>query len=234
MTDCIVDIKALEFAYQGAKTLINLPSFEVREGETVFLKGASGSGKSTLLGLIAGVLRPKSGSVKVMNHQFSELSGTQRDRVRANHIGVIFQQFNLMPYLGVIDNVVLPCKFSNLRRNRLERDPHGEARRLLGRLGVDESLYTRTRILDLSVGQQQRVAVARALIGNPNLVIADEPTSALDADARDMFIELLLEEVKKSSAALMFVSHDASLARFFERGVVLEEINMIIEHKREL
>lgn len=234
MTDCIVDIKALEFAYQGAKTLINLPSFEVREGETVFLKGASGSGKSTLLGLIAGVLRPKSGSVKVLNHQFSELSGTQRDRVRANHIGVIFQQFNLMPYLGVIDNVVLPCKFSNFRRNRLDGDPYSEAKRLLSRLGVDASLYTRTRVLDLSVGQQQRVAVARALIGNPNLVIADEPTSALDADARDMFIELLLEEVKKSSAALMFVSHDAGLARFFERGVVLEEINMIVESKREL
>lgn len=225
MTDKTVDIDALEFAYNGDSPLIRLDSFEVGAGETVFLKGSSGSGKSTLLGLIAGVLRPDAGSVRVLNYEFAELTGTQRDRVRANHIGVIFQQFNLMPYLGVIDNVVLACKFSKQRRNRISGDPRDEAKRLLIRLGVDTTLFARGRVVDMSVGQQQRVAVARALIGKPDLVIADEPTSALDADSRDTFIELLLEEIAKSGAALLFVSHDANLASHFQRSVALEEIN---------
>ena len=225
MTDKTVDIDALEFAYNGDSPLIKIDSFEVGAGETVFLKGSSGSGKSTLLGLIAGVLRPDAGSVRVLNYEFAELTGTLRDRVRANHIGVIFQQFNLMPYLGVVDNVVLACKFSKQRRNRISGDPRGEAKRLLSRLGVDTTLLARGRVVDMSVGQQQRVAVARALIGKPDLVIADEPTSALDADSRDTFIELLLEEIEKSGAALLFVSHDANLASHFQRSVALEEIN---------
>ena len=227
LTKPTVDIEALEFAYKGSPSLIKLKSFVVREGETVFLRGSSGSGKSTLLGLIAGVLRPDAGSIKVLDHQFADLSGTQRDRVRADHVGVIFQQFNLMPYLGIIDNVVLACKFSKERRRRIIGDPKDEARRLLSRLGVDPTLYSRDRVVDMSVGQQQRVAVARALIGNPNLVIADEPTSALDSDSRDKFIELLLEEIGKSGAALLFVSHDASLSIHFQRSVALEDINVI-------
>lgn len=225
MTDKTVDIEALEFAYNGDSPLIKLASFEVGAGEKVFLRGSSGSGKSTLLGLIAGVLRSDAGSIRVLNYEFAELTGTQRDRVRANHIGVIFQQFNLMPYLGVIDNVVLACKFSKQRRNRISGDPRDEAKRLLSRLGVDTTLFARGRVVDMSVGQQQRVAVARALIGKPDLVIADEPTSALDADSRDTFIELLLEEIAKSGAALLFVSHDANLASHFQRSVALEEIN---------
>lgn len=225
MTEPTVDIEALEFAYKGNPLLIKLNSFEVRAGETVFLQGSSGSGKSTLLGLIGGVLQPSAGSLKVLNHQFADLPGSQRDRIRADHIGVIFQQFNLMPYLGVIENVILACKFSEQRRKRLAGDPKEEARRLLTRLGVDKTLYSRDRVVDMSVGQQQRVAVARALIGNPSLVIADEPTSALDADSRDKFIELLLEEVEKSKAALLFVSHDASLANYFQRSLVLEGVN---------
>lgn len=225
MTDKTVDIDALEFAYNGDSPLIKIDSFEVGAGETVFLKGSSGSGKSTLLGLIAGVLRPDAGSVRVLNYEFAELTGTLRDRVRANHIGVIFQQFNLMPYLGVVDNVVLACKFSKQRRNRISGDPRGEAKRLLSRLGVETTLLARGRVVDMSVGQQQRVAVARALIGKPDLVIADEPTSALDADSRDTFIELLLEEIEKSGAALLFVSHDANLASHFQRSVAMEEIN---------
>lgn len=225
MTDKTVDIETLEFAYNGDSPLIKLDSFKVGAGETVFLRGSSGSGKSTLLGLIAGVLRPDAGSVRILNHEFAELTGTQRDRVRANHIGVIFQQFNLMPYLGIVDNVVLACKFSKQRRNSISGDPRVEAKRLLSRLGVDTTLLARGRVVDMSVGQQQRVAVARALIGKPDLVIADEPTSALDADSRDTFIELLLEEIEKSGAALLFVSHDANLASHFERSVALEEIN---------
>jgi putative ABC transport system ATP-binding protein len=133
--------------------------------------------------------------------------------------------FNLVPYLSVVGNVTLPLKFSGRRRKAVGGDADAEARRLLGRLGLtDEALLAR-RVSDLSVGQQQRVAAARALIGGPEIVIADEPTSALDSDARDRFIELLSEEAARTGAALLFVSHDASLARLFDRAVDLAEIN---------
>jgi putative ABC transport system ATP-binding protein len=133
--------------------------------------------------------------------------------------------FNLVPYLSVVGNVTLPLKFSGRRRKAVGADADAEARRLLGRLGLtDEALLAR-RVSDLSVGQQQRVAAARALIGGPEIVIADEPTSALDSDARDRFIELLSEEAARTGAALLFVSHDASLARLFDRAVDIAEIN---------
>jgi energy-coupling factor transporter ATP-binding protein EcfA2 len=145
--------------------------------------------------------------------------------VRADHLGVIFQMFNLVPYLSVTGNVTLPLHFSPARRTKVGKDTEGEARRLLGRLGLTDETLLERRVSDLSVGQQQRVAAARALMGGPDIVIADEPTSALDADARDRFIELLSEEAGRTGAALLFVSHDASLARQFDRAVDLSEIN---------
>jgi putative ABC transport system ATP-binding protein len=202
-----------------------VPAFRLARGERLFLRGPSGSGKSTLLGVIAGVLVADAGRVNVLGQELGSLSSAARDRMRADHLGVIFQMFNLVPYLSVVGNVTLPLKFSGRRRKAVGGDADAEARRLLGRLGLtDEALLAR-RVSDLSVGQQQRVAAARALIGGPEIVIADEPTSALDSDARDRFIELLSEEAARTGAALLFVSHDASLARLFDRAVDLAEIN---------
>ncbi len=202
-----------------------MPSFRLEAGERVFLRGPSGSGKSTLLGLIAGVLAPQQGSVRVLGEDMTALSASRRDRLRADHVGVIFQMFNLVPYLSATGNVLLPLRFSPARRKAAGSDAEGEARRLLARLGLEDERLLARRVSDLSVGQQQRVAAARALIGAPDLIIADEPTSALDADARDRFIALLSEEVTRSGASLLFVSHDASLAPLFTRAVDLAAIN---------
>ncbi|MEO1659863.1 MAG: ATP-binding cassette domain-containing protein [Pseudomonadota bacterium] len=223
----VVSVSGLRFAWAGQPAILDIESLTLDTGERLFLRGPSGSGKSTLLGLIAGVLETQHGQIQVLDQDMTMLSGSQRDRVRADHLGVIFQMFNLVPYLSVVQNVVLPCRFS--RRRLAEAKAAGgaeaEALRLLKRLGLkDEGLLNRT-VTELSVGQQQRVAAARALIGNPSLIIADEPTSALDADSRDRFIELLSEEAQKTGAALLFVSHDGALAPLFDRAVDLAKIN---------
>ena len=226
MTDTpAIKIRDLDFAWPQSPPRLDIAGFDLARGEKLFLRGPSGSGKSTLLGLVAGVLEPQSGTIEVLGENMTGLAGSKRDRLRADRMGVIFQMFNLVPYLSVVQNVMLPCRFSAARRKAAGDDLAGEARRLLARLGLsDEKLLARP-VTDLSVGQQQRVAVARALIGGPQLLIADEPTSALDADARDRFIELLTEEASGSGAALLFVSHDGSLASHFDRSVDLAEIN---------
>jgi putative ABC transport system ATP-binding protein len=223
-TDAI-RVESLRFAWPGHPPVLDIESFTLGRGEKLFLRGPSGSGKSTLLGLIAGVLSPETGTINVLGNDMAMLSAAKRDRVRADHLGVIFQMFNLVPYLSVTGNVTLPLHFSPARRTKVGKDTEGEARRLLGRLGLTDETLLERRVSDLSVGQQQRVAAARALMGGPDIVIADEPTSALDADARDRFIELLSEEAGRTGAALLFVSHDASLARQFDRAVDLSEIN---------
>lgn len=225
MSEPAVDIRDLRFAYDGGPPLLDVPAFTLARGERLFLRGPSGSGKSTLLGLIAGVLQAQSGSVTVLGHEMGQLSGARRDKIRADHLGVIFQMFNLVPYLSVTANAALPCRFSSARRKAVGGDIAEEAARLLARLGLDDPVLLKRRVVDLSVGQQQRVAAARALIGGPDIVIADEPTSALDADARDRFVSLLSEEAARTGAALLFVSHDAGLASQFDRAVDLVDIN---------
>ncbi|MEM8615377.1 MAG: ABC transporter ATP-binding protein [Pseudomonadota bacterium] len=227
MSGPLVRLEGTRFAWPGQSELLSINHFEIQPGERLFLRGPSGSGKSTLLGLIAGVLTPQAGRIEVMGQDMAKRPSAARDRLRADHLGVIFQLFNLVPYLSVLQNVTLPCRFSPERAKRL---PNGqgideEARRLLDRLGLREEQLLKRRVTDLSVGQQQRVAAARALIASPTLVIADEPTSALDADTRDRFIDLLREEADAVGAALLFVSHDVSLASLFDRAVDLSDIN---------
>lgn len=225
MADPVIEIEGLRFAWKGGAPVLDIAGFRMEAGERVFLRGPSGSGKSTLLGLIAGVLQPQAGRIAVLGEDMSSLAASRRDRLRADRMGVIFQMFNLVPYLSVTGNVLLPLRFSAARRKAAGDDPQAEAQRLLARLGLDDADLLSRRVSDLSVGQQQRVAAARALIGSPSLVIADEPTSALDADARDRFINLLSEEVARSGASLLFVSHDASLAGLFTRAADLTEMN---------
>lgn len=225
MSDPAIQIEGLRFAWKGDDPVLDVPSFALARGERLFLRGASGSGKSTLLGVIAGVLQADAGRVSVLGEDLSQLSSAARDRMRADHLGVIFQMFNLVPYLSVVGNVTLPLKFSVRRRKAVSGAPDDEARRLLGRLGLTDPGLLARRVSDLSVGQQQRVAAARAVIGGPEIVIADEPTSALDSEVRDRFITLLSEETARTGAALLFVSHDASLANLFDRAVDLADIN---------
>jgi len=221
-------IKGLHFAYtRRSPDVIAIEALAVKAGERIFMRGASGSGKSTLLGLISGILEARSGEIEILGQSMNALSASGRDRFRAARLGVIFQMFNLLPYLPVGENVTLPCRFSSEREAAVKAagGHKAEARRLLNRLGLNADEVWSKRASDLSVGQQQRVAAARALIGKPGLILADEPTSALDADSRDAFIDLLKEECAASGAALIFVSHDAGLADHFDRALDLSEIN---------
>lgn len=230
-TDAI-SIQNLTFHWrrEGAAVL-DLPRLQIGRGERVFIKGASGSGKSTLLSLIGGVLLPQSGDVSVLGQRLNRLSSAKRDAFRAEHIGFIFQMFNLIPYLPIIDNVLLPCRFSRRRRRNIERrggSIREEAVRLLEHLDLPTAMLQRP-VTELSVGQQQRVAAARALIGGPELVIADEPTSALDADRRSGFLRLLLKECAEQHTTLLFVSHDSALEPQFDRGIQLADINRAVQ-----
>lgn len=228
MSEPVVEISGLRFAWPDTDAVVlDIEALRIERGERVFLHGPSGSGKSTLLSLLAGVLVPTAGEVRVLGRNLGALGGAARDRFRADHVGFVFQQFNLIPYLTVIENVCLPCGFSASRRGRAcgERSVLAEAMRLLSQLGMSGNDLAHRGATALSVGQQQRVAAARALIGSPELIIADEPTSALDAARRANFVDLLFEECRRAGSTLVFVSHDASLKGSFDRSLPLATIN---------
>ncbi|WP_439887375.1 ATP-binding cassette domain-containing protein [Pseudomonas sp. MBLB4123] len=227
MTRPLIELADLGFAWPGQAELLDIPSFTLQRGESLFLKGPSGSGKTTLLGLLGGVQLAQRGTVRLLDQALDALSPAARDRFRVDHTGYIFQQFNLLPFLSVRENVELPCRFSRLRAQRAVQrhgSIDGATAALLEHLGLAPELLGR-RADQLSIGQQQRVAAARALIGQPELVIADEPTSALDADSREAFLQLLFAECRAAGASLLFVSHDQSLAPLFDRSLSLADLN---------
>lgn len=224
----MIELKGVRFSWPGGEPLLEIPSLQIARGERIFLHGPSGSGKSTLLGLLGGVLEPQHGQVSIDGYPLSTVKRPLRDRFRAEHIGFIFQMFNLIPYLSVADNVLLPARFSDQRRRRAVETSgslSAEAHRLLAAVGMDPAAYGDRGATQLSQGQQQRVAAARALFGRPQIIIADEPTSSLDADARERFISLLSSECRASEATLIFVSHDASLRSQFDRQIALADLN---------
>jgi putative ABC transport system ATP-binding protein len=225
----VIAVDKLRFRWLGGDgDVLDIDKLTVDGGERIFVQGPSGSGKTTLLNLLAGVVTPTQGTVSVLGTDLGGLSDAGRDSFRADHIGFVFQMFNLVPYLSLVENVILPLRFSSDRRQRTHgenRDVRDEAKRLLGQLGMDADKFGRRPVTRLSVGQQQRVAVARAIIGRPEIVICDEPTSALDADARQSFLDLLSKEVEAAGATLVYVSHDRSLQGFFSRTVDLTTIN---------
>ncbi|MEP1520026.1 MAG: ATP-binding cassette domain-containing protein, partial [Ascidiaceihabitans sp.] len=180
-----------------------------------------------LLSLICGTITADAGTVTVAGTDIASMSAGQRDQFRAEHIGLIFQQFNLLPYARVLDNVLLPLRFAPLRRARAGV-PRETASQLCSSLGLPADAIAAHAGM-LSVGQQQRVAAARALIGAPPLIVADEPTSALDAATQTTFLDLLFAQVQTSGGTLLMVSHDARLAPHFDRVVHMSDITRIGE-----
>lgn len=216
-----IHIRDLSFGWPGQpQPCLELPELEVDIGEQVFIQGDSGAGKSTLLNLIGGVLLPQRGQIKILGQALDAMSPPARDRFRVDHVGFIFQQFNLLPYLSALDNVLLPCRFSAERTRRTGGTPKSEAYRLLDALELDAGLAPRPANT-LSIGQQQRVAAARALIGRPELILADEPTSALDPRRQTAFLTLLRKEAATHGSTLVLVSHDPRLASLFDRSLSL-------------
>ncbi|MCU0646994.1 MAG: ABC transporter ATP-binding protein [Gemmatimonadaceae bacterium] len=214
----------VRFGYRPGQQVLDIPALEIARGARVFLYGPSGSGKTTLLGLIAGVLAGGTGRVEVLGTDLARLGGSARDAFRAQHLGYIFQMFNLIPYLSVRDNILLPTRLDAQRAARLRGQSPAQAATELAE-GLDILSLLDQPVTELSVGQQQRVAAARALIGYPELVVADEPTSALDADRREAFLRLLFASCERVGATLVFVSHDQALAPLFSQRVSLPDIN---------
>lgn len=226
----VIELENLSFAWPGHAPVLALESLQLARGEQVFLRGPSGSGKSTLLNLIGGLMCVRTGDIRLLGQPFSRLSQRQRDRFRSDHIGVLFQQFNLLPYMSLMENILLPCRFSERRRQRCithAGSPEAEAMQLLEHLQLGDFIRQPRPVSTLSIGQQQRVAAARALIGHPEIILADEPTSALDTDTRDQFIELLLSRSRAHQSTVIFVSHDLSLSRHFDRILDLPQLNRL-------
>ena len=218
-----IHLHNIRYAYLDApdKPVLTIPDWSVSLGERVFVHGPSGGGKSTLLNLLSGMILPAQGEVSVLGERLDRLSHRRRDRFRANHIGYVFQQFNLIPYLDAIDNILLANHFS---RERAKTASSEQINALLTSLNIATE-DRRKPATALSIGQQQRVAIARALINKPQLLIADEPTSSLDLQNRDNFMSLLMSLVIEHKITLLFVSHDLSLSRYFGRTEALSDIN---------
>lgn len=220
-----IDIRELEFRYRPQlPPVLRIAALRLEAGESCFLYGPSGCGKTTLLGLIAGVLTTRSGQIEVLGENLSRYSSAQRDRFRGSQLGYIFQMFNLIPYLSVRENILLACRLHKPRRERLQGESlEAASTRIAQALGIES--FLERGVTELSVGQQQRVAAARALLGAPPLIIADEPTSALDAAHREQFLQLLLQQAKVANSTVLFVSHDQALAPLFDRRISLPEVN---------
>lgn len=236
-TDNAICMTSASFRWNSdGPDILRIDDLSVAAGERLFVEGPSGSGKTTLLNLLGGISVPQSGTVSLLGTDIARLGKSARDAFRADHIGFIFQMFNLIPYLSLVDNATLPCRFSAARRARsVERSGsvRAEAIRLLSAMRLDVAAMQNRPVTQLSVGQQQRVAAARALIGAPEIVIADEPTSALDGASRQIFLDLLLAEIAAAGSTLVFVSHDNTLLPHFSRAVALPEINRIDSRSEE-
>ncbi len=216
-------VSDLKFSYPNTQKLVlSINRLEISEGEKIFLYGPSGHGKSTLLNILAGVLEVKEGTIQVLGKNLPELSQSARDHLRGENIGYIFQIFNLIPYLNIKENILLPVMINKKRAGNI--DYSQQADELISTLGLSE--YAHQKVTDLSIGQQQRVAAARALIGNPKIIIADEPTSSLDEKNTEEFMKLLLANWEIRKFTLIFVSHDTRLKKYFEKTISLPEINI--------
>jgi putative ABC transport system ATP-binding protein len=213
-----LSIKNLYFTWSNQSDFsLQIPNWQVKSGDNIFLYGRSGEGKSTLLNLISGIENRYTGNIQVLGQDMSKLSQRNKDSFRADNIGIIFQQFNLLPYLSAEQNILLAQRFKTVKQtHHLDN-----LASIYERLELSSQLL-KQKAIELSVGQQQRVAVARALYGSPALIIADEPTSALDTQTREQFIQLLLNSAQSST--VIFVSHDMSLASHFDQQMGLAQL----------
>lgn len=220
MTVAALELQNIEFSWpQQAKPLFAIAELTLQQGETLFIGGPSGCGKTSLLSLITGIQVAQQGTCRVLGTTMNQLSPSDRDRFRGEHLGLIFQQFNLLPFLTVQENIELPSKLFDRRFKKsaqLFGSVQAHVDRLCDALHLEPALrHLRANLL--SVGEQQRVAAARALLGCPSLIVADEPTSALDEDNKIDFLNLLLSTASAQKTSVITVSHDIRIASKFDR-----------------
>ncbi|MDO3679060.1 ABC transporter ATP-binding protein [Paenibacillus ehimensis] len=201
--------------------VLNIAHFAMQAGERVALVGPSGSGKSTLLQLIAGILRPTSGTIRLLDRQLERLSEAELDRFRAQHIGFVFQSFNLLPGFTALENVLAAMQFGKTVPPKAQKQRASE---LLAQVGLEHRLHHKPG--QLSGGEQQRVSIARALANRPALVLADEPTASLDHANAEQVFSLLAEACEQNGTALLLCTHDPELAGRLDRVVSLRELSI--------
>lgn len=226
-----INIEKLVVDIQGHRCL-DIPSLKVKRGAAILVQGENGSGKTTLLRVISGLIQPVNGKLKVLGEDLNALPPGQKDQFRADHIGFIFQRFNLLPYLPALDNILLPCGFSKTRKAQVLSQgttAQFEAYQLMARLKLEDPSRLRVQTGKLSLGLQQRVAIARALIGQPGLILADEPAASLDSGSRQLVYELLLSICKETNATLICISHDNQGDRGFDQVLSMSDINCAAE-----
>jgi putative ABC transport system ATP-binding protein len=218
MDSTAISMQSVQFSWKGnASAGLDIEQLQIARGEKIFLYGPSGSGKTTLLNIVAGVITPTQGEIHLLGKDITRLNSRQRDQFRAQHLGIIFQQFNLIPYLNVTENLLLRMAFLPAEKRRLATT---QMPLLLERLQLTQVLTTAA--YQLSVGQQQRVALVRALLGAPEIIIADEPTSALDSELREEFMRVLFEALGENTS-LLLVSHDRQLQPHFDRVLNIQQ-----------
>ncbi len=205
--------------------ILDIPEWSLGAGEEVVIVGASGCGKTTLLHIIAGILRPSSGHVMIDGWDTPLLSEAERDVFRARRIGYVFQTFNLLPGFSALENVLLGMTFAGKHQEK------NRARDLLERVGLGHRMHHKPA--QLSVGEQQRVSVARALANKPKLVLADEPTANVDVGNQQQVIDMLRETCKAEEVALILVTHAPEVAKQFARVDKLAEINLVVEQRNQ-
>ncbi|WP_294967033.1 ATP-binding cassette domain-containing protein [Sulfurimonas sp.] len=224
----IININSCHFKYSNSeKNIINIDTLSIKSEEHIFIRGKSGSGKSTFLNLLTGILEAQNSSIEILGVDITTLSATQIDRFRADNFGIVFQEFNLLPYLSVEENISLVAKFSKQKSQNIKNITK-EIDSLLQAVEIPLEMKSE-KAMQLSVGEQQRVALARALLGKPKIIIADEPTSALDANTKEKFMKLLLKQAKAQKSTLIFVSHDIELSSYFDTVYDFENINRLTQ-----
>jgi putative ABC transport system ATP-binding protein len=211
----MIDIHHLEFSYALGEFCLSVPEFSVERGEKVAVIGPSGSGKTTFLNLVAGILTPNKGEVSMGDQRISHLSDSQRRDFRITSIGFVFQDFELLDYLNVFDNILHPYRIT--KALRLDQAVKDRAVALAGELGIGDKLKRRAN--DLSHGEKQRVAICRALLPNPKVILADEATGNLDPENKELILDLLFLGVEEHGTTLLAVTHDYELLKRFDRVI---------------
>jgi putative ABC transport system ATP-binding protein len=228
MSKNLISVENVKYSLgNNIKFRLNIKKFVLKKSDSVLIYGESGVGKSTFLNLLSGTLNPQEGAIQILGTNIVKTSSSIKDRIRGDHFGIVFQTFNLLPYITVKNNILLGKAYSTRKQSISNSD---EVQILMDKLSLNYNELIDRKAYELSIGQQQRVAVARALIGKPEIIIADEPTSALDKDNQNEFINLLFQSLDENEQGLIMVSHDKKLSNKFK---IVKNITEICEIKND-